>query len=99
MGVLGSGENGVKNLGSREHGDKKTWEQGGKESILGSREQRILVISSNNFTFREHRKLIWGAVIKKTRGAGSRGLNFEGSGGPPPCRASVVENFIPASMV
>ena len=33
MGVLGSGENGVKKLGSREHGVKKTREQGAKESI------------------------------------------------------------------
>ncbi len=47
-GVLGSGENGVKYF--REHGVKKTREQGAKESILGSREQRILGISSNNFT-------------------------------------------------
>ena len=31
-------------------------------------------------SFREHAKLFWGAVIKKTWGAGSRGLNFEGSG-------------------
>ena len=40
MGVLGSGKNGVKIIR----------EQGAKESILGSREQRILGISSNNFT-------------------------------------------------
>ncbi len=38
----------------------------------GSREQRKV--------FREHAKLICGAVIKKTWGAGSIGLNFEGSG-------------------
>ena len=33
--------------------------------------------------FREHKKLIWGAVIKITRGAGSIGVDFEGSKGPP----------------
>ena len=48
MGVLGSGENGVKKF--REQGAWGQIDQGAKESILGSREQRILGISSNNFT-------------------------------------------------
>ena len=33
---------GSKSAGSREHGAKKTREQGAKESNLGSREQKIL---------------------------------------------------------
>ncbi len=42
---------GYNTLGNREHGVKKSREQGAKEIILGSREQRILDISSNNFTY------------------------------------------------
>ncbi len=49
-GVLGSGENGVKSTGSREHGAKNTREQGAKESNLVSREQKILDIVSKNIT-------------------------------------------------
>ncbi len=82
-------ENGVKKLGRREPGVKKTkknWEQGAKEFFLQSREQRRL--QNIILWFREHAKLIGGAVIKKTWGTGSRGLNSEGGGGPP-CRASV----------
>ncbi len=46
--VLGSRENEVKKL--REQGAWGQKIKGAKESILGSREQRILSISSNNFT-------------------------------------------------
>ena len=41
---------GSKGTGSREHGAKKTREQGAKESNLGSREQKILGIVSKNLT-------------------------------------------------
>ena len=41
---------GSKRPGSREHGAKKTREQGAKESNLGSREQKILGIVSKNLT-------------------------------------------------
>ncbi len=38
---------GSKSTGSKEHGTKKTREQGAKESNLGSREQKIQGIVSN----------------------------------------------------
>ncbi len=41
---------GSKSTGSREHGAKKTKEQGAKESNLGCREQKILGIVSKNLT-------------------------------------------------
>ena len=41
---------GSKSTGSREHGAKKIREQGAKESNLGSREQKIFGIVSNNLT-------------------------------------------------
>ncbi len=41
---------GSKSRGSREHGTKKTREQGAKESNLGSREQKSLGIVSKNLT-------------------------------------------------
>ena len=48
--VLGSGENGSISTGTREHGAKKTREQVAKESNLGSMEQKIMGIVSNNLT-------------------------------------------------
>ena len=41
---------GLISTGSREHGAKKTREQGAKESNLGSMEQKILGIVSKNLT-------------------------------------------------
>ncbi len=41
---------GLKSTGSREHGTKKTREQGAKKCNLGSREQKILDIISKNLT-------------------------------------------------
>ncbi len=41
---------GSKSTGSREHGAKKTMEQGAMEINLGSKEQNILGIVSNNIT-------------------------------------------------
>ncbi len=41
---------GSKSTGSREHGAKKTREQGAKESNLGSMGQKILGIVSKNLT-------------------------------------------------
>ncbi len=41
---------GSKSTGSREHGAKKTREQGAKESNLGSREEKILGIVSKNLS-------------------------------------------------
>ncbi len=41
---------GLKSIGSREHGTKKTREQGAKKSNLGSREQKILGIVSKNLS-------------------------------------------------
>ena len=53
------------------------------QKYLGSREHGVKKAREQGAKEREHRKLIKGAVIKKTWGAGSRGLNIEGSGGPP----------------
>ncbi len=41
---------GLKSAGSREHGAKKTREEGAKQSNLGSREQKILGVVSKNLT-------------------------------------------------
>ncbi len=41
---------GSKSKGSREHGARKTREQGAKKSNLGRREQKILGIVSKNLT-------------------------------------------------
>ncbi len=41
---------GSKSTGSREHWAKQTWEQGAKDSYLGSRDQKIMGIVSKNLT-------------------------------------------------
>ncbi len=89
-GVLGRGENGVKYIREQGEWGQKDPGAGSKEKFLRQQGSGSRVfwafhktVPPNRASFREHANLIWGAVIKKIWGAGSRVLNFEGRVGPP----------------